>query len=49
MIRNIHETSALEARKVPILRYRTMSASWAASSASSGVAHNDRASRCTCG
>src|SRR5688572_21695357 len=48
-MRNIQEASAPEARRVPILRYRTMSASCAASSASCGEAHSEWANLRTCG
>jgi hypothetical protein len=45
---NSHELNALIARGVPIVRNKMISACCAASSASSGVAHNAAASRWTC-
>ena len=45
---NIHEPSAAAARRVPILRKRTISASCVASSASSGVEQSVWAKRRTC-
>jgi hypothetical protein len=45
---NIHDASAAAVRSVPIFRYRTIRASCAASSASSGFEQSVRAKRRTC-